>query len=103
MIFIRGDVSDGSENDTLLKTIIGPNWKHLTGADQPVHSPGASPGYKHDEYWADIMRRVEERRKIKENATPTTPSQIASETESAINIEEQASPEVTPPVSNDEN
>ena len=66
MIFIRGDVSEGSENDTLLKTIIGPNWKVLTGADQPIHSPGASPGYKHDEYWPTVIARAEERKKRKE-------------------------------------
>lgn len=66
MIFIRGDVSEGSENDTLLKTIIGPDWKILTGADQPIHSPGASPGYKHDEYWPTVIARAEERKRKKE-------------------------------------
>lgn len=62
MIFIRGDVSDGSDNDILLKSIIGPNWKILSGADQPIYSPGASPGYKHEEYWPDILLRSEERK-----------------------------------------
>ena len=63
MIFISGDVSEGSENDILLKKIIGPDWKILTGADQPVYSPGASPGYKHEEYWADALSRAEERKR----------------------------------------
>lgn len=72
MIFIRGDVSEGSENDLLLKSIIGPDWKILTGADQPIYSPGASPGYKHEQYWPDMLSRAEERRNRDVGAT--TPS-----------------------------
>jgi hypothetical protein len=63
MIFISGDVSEGSENDLLLKEIIGPDWKVQTGATQPVYSPGASPGYKHEEYWPSVLSRAEERKR----------------------------------------
>lgn len=58
LIFITGDVSDGSENDLLMKNIIGDNWKLLTGADQPVYAPGCSPGYRHDQYWPSVMERI---------------------------------------------
>jgi hypothetical protein len=74
MIFIRGDISDGSDNDQLLQTIIGPNWKVLSGADQPIHSPGASPGYNHSEYWPDILQRAEERKKKNESPCEGGPS-----------------------------
>jgi hypothetical protein len=38
MIFISGDVSEESENGVLLRKVIGPYWKVLTGADQPIYS-----------------------------------------------------------------
>lgn len=58
VIFIRGDVSPGSPNDITMNTIIGSNWRELTGATQPVHAPGCSPGYRHDEFWPQLMDRV---------------------------------------------
>jgi hypothetical protein len=58
MVFIIGDVSDGSENDKTMKELIGDNWKILTGADQPVHKPGASPGYDHDNFWPAALERA---------------------------------------------
>lgn len=62
MVFITGDVSDGSKNDLLLKEIIGDNWKVLTGAEQPVlqqTNPPSSPGYNHSVMWPALMKRVE--------------------------------------------
>lgn len=72
MVFIRGDVSDGSENDVLLKSIIGDNWKVLSGADQPILRQGSSPGYLHDVYWPTVQSRVKEQdsRRIRQQASP---------------------------------
>ena len=59
VIFISGDVSEGSENDLKLKEVIGDHWRDLTGAEKPVLSPGCSPGYKHDEYWPTVAERID--------------------------------------------
>ena len=56
--FINGDVSDGSNNDTLLRDIIGDNWKEITGATSQVVKKGASPGYDHCAYWPRLMERI---------------------------------------------
>jgi hypothetical protein len=69
VIFIRGDVSPGSRNDETLTAIIGSHWRELTGATQPVHIEGCSPGYQHDEFWPQLMERVtrvQEREREKE-------------------------------------
>jgi hypothetical protein len=58
VIFINGDVSEGSENDLKLKTIIGDNWKILSGACQPVVASGCSPGYNHDGYWPSAVEKA---------------------------------------------
>eukprot|EP00759_Apiculatamorpha_spiralis_P054303 PhF_6_TR6903/c0_g1_i1/m.10024 len=70
VIFIRGDVEDGSENDEKLKTIIGPHWKTLTGACQPVYVEGNSPGFDHDEYWPTIDRRLKEEEDREKDGEP---------------------------------
>lgn len=62
MVFITGDVADGSANDKLLRDLIGDNWKALTGAEQPVlqkTKTPSSPGYLHAEQWPALMKRVE--------------------------------------------
>lgn len=59
VVFIYGDVSDGSANDTTLRTIIGDNWKVLTGAEQPVLKPNTSPGYNHEVFWPTVIERYE--------------------------------------------
>lgn len=60
MVFITGDVSEGSPNDNLMRDIIGDDWKTLTGAEQPVLVPNCSPGYDHSVYWPMNMRRLKE-------------------------------------------
>lgn len=57
VLFIYGDVSDGSVNDQLLCDTIGNNWKILTGAEQKVLKPMSSPGYDHDIYWPIVLER----------------------------------------------
>jgi hypothetical protein len=56
MIFISGDVSSGTENDTLMQNLVGSNWKELSGAEQPVVQQGCSPGFNHATYWKNILR-----------------------------------------------
>jgi hypothetical protein len=58
VVFITGDVSDGSKNDQQLRSIIGDDWKVLTGAEQPQTSSKISPGYKHDDYWPTVSERL---------------------------------------------
>jgi hypothetical protein len=60
IVFIRGDVSDGSPNDLRMKQIIGDDWKKITGACQPVLNESCSPGYNHEEYWPTVLTRVEQ-------------------------------------------
>lgn len=62
MVFITGDVSDGSANDKLMRDLIGDDWKVLTGAEQPIlqkTKPASSPGYLHSQQWPALMKRVE--------------------------------------------
>jgi hypothetical protein len=70
VVFINGDVSAGSANDKLLSHVISPDWKHLTGAEQPVLKPKCSPGYQHDEYWPRILR-LDGRSNLKESPQST--------------------------------
>lgn len=58
IIFISGDISEGSKNDCCMKQLIGENWKVLTGADQVREKPGCSPGYNHKSYWESFMSRL---------------------------------------------
>ena len=44
--------------DRLMKTIIGDDWRTLTGAGQPVLSEGSSPGFDFLVYWTGLMKRV---------------------------------------------
>ena len=63
VIFISGDVSEGSANDMHLKDIIGNNWKELTGAGQPIYQPNSSPGYRHEIYWPTVIERINKLKK----------------------------------------
>lgn len=58
LIFVTGDVSDGSANDEQMQSMIGPHWKILTGAGQPVLRRGNTPGFHNDIYWPMAMRRA---------------------------------------------
>ena len=53
-----GDDSDGTENDAMMRVIIGDNWRALTGAGQAVLVPGCSPGFDMSSYWPVVMARV---------------------------------------------
>jgi len=59
VVFISGDVSDGSPNDVTMRMIIGDNWKKLTGAEQQVYKKNCSPGFQFDTYWASIIGRYD--------------------------------------------
>ena len=94
MIFITGDVSDGSANDKLLRELIGPNWKVLTGAEQPIlqkTKPASSPGYLHSVHWENLMKRVEvvqEREKIeRESRAITSKARVESSVASDMTTE----------------
>lgn len=70
IVFITGDVSDGSENDVKLREIIGDNWKALTGGEQPVLKKGCSPGYDHAVFWPTVQQRLN---RIKQQSDATAP------------------------------
>ena len=57
VIFISGDVSDGSANDIKLTQIMGSDWKIKTGAEQ-TQLPNCSPGYDHTVYWPTVVDRI---------------------------------------------
>mmetsp|Transcript_18765 Transcript_18765/g.27126 ORF Transcript_18765/g.27126 Transcript_18765/m.27126 type:complete len:288 (+) Transcript_18765:34-897(+) len=59
LVFISGDISEGSENDQTLRDIIGDTWRDLTGVSRGVLEPNCSPGYSHSEYWPTVLTRVE--------------------------------------------
>lgn len=60
VVFIIGDVSEGSENDLKMRELIGDNWKEMVGAEKQPLKPGSGPGYDHDAYWPTVMSRLEE-------------------------------------------
>jgi hypothetical protein len=60
LVLISKDVSEGSKNDLTLKEIIGPDWKTLTGAEQPAFHPKSSPGFNIDTYWPMAMQKLKE-------------------------------------------
>ena len=67
VIFITGDITDGSPNDMQLRDVIGDNWRELTGAGEPVAAQAwspkakrmvdASPGFDVEVYWPDVQAR----------------------------------------------
>ena len=59
VVFISGDVSDGSPNDVTMRMIIGDDWKKLTGAEQKVYKKNCSPGFQFDAYWPSILARYD--------------------------------------------
>ena len=54
--FISGDTSVGTDNDRMLQSILGENWRELTGQDKPVMEEGGSRGYSHAAAWAAAVR-----------------------------------------------
>lgn len=85
VIFLSGNVEDGSENDRQMRELIGDKWKQLTGAAQPVLRAGSSPGFIHEEYWAYIMNKLQRISSSSSSSsslsatTPNTPSTMSSE------------------------
>ena len=77
LVFVLGDVSDGSANDILLRSIIGDDWRLLSGAGQPVHAKGSSPGYIHEQFWPTVVERLDKMRS--ETTTITTTIMTANE------------------------
>mmetsp|Transcript_7864 Transcript_7864/g.17429 ORF Transcript_7864/g.17429 Transcript_7864/m.17429 type:complete len:468 (+) Transcript_7864:84-1487(+) len=57
--FIVGDDSPGTANDAMLQTLIGSNWRELTGAYSPKETPFSSRGYVHTQCWRRLL--LEER------------------------------------------
>lgn len=78
VVFIIGDVSEGSANDLKMKELIGDNWKVLTGAEQEVLSPGCSPGFSHSSYWPDLMSRLKTVQQKEQNQSSSNNEDSAS-------------------------
>jgi len=55
VIFVTGDCSVGTQNESILRTLVGDDWKVQCGVDQPVLAPGCSPGYDHATYWQQAL------------------------------------------------
>ena len=59
IIFLTGDMTDGSVNDKKMKTVLGDDWKEITGAGQPIITKGSSPGFNFEKYWDNHMKKIE--------------------------------------------
>lgn len=59
VVTIKGDCSPGSKNDTLMRNLLGDDWKKLTGVEQPVQK-GCTPGFNFEPYWEELQREDEE-------------------------------------------
>eukprot|EP01034_Spumella_vulgaris_P023948 gene23948-30232_t len=93
MVFIIGDVSEGSENDLLLKSIVGDDWKALVGVEQPIAIKGNSPGYHHEKHWPTVIERLSSLTPTGSNAN--TPS---SSSKGGVAFEKEAGEETSPTV-----
>lgn len=69
ILFINGDVSDGSENDIKLRSLIGDDWKKTTGACQEMLQPNSTPNYLHSVNFPATIARLDA---IKEAGTEDT-------------------------------
>jgi len=79
IIFIGGDVSEGSENDQVLVELLGEDWKRLTGADQHRFEKHLSPGYLHRAYWPTIVAREQTVRDFEQKRKRTRESSKTAE------------------------
>lgn len=48
-----------SDHDTLLSSVIGDDWKKMTGAFQPVTDKTVAAGYVHETYWPEAVKEEE--------------------------------------------
>ena len=48
---VRGTYEEGSKNDEMMKLLIGPDWRAITGVGGEKATPKSSPGYDHASYW----------------------------------------------------
>jgi hypothetical protein len=99
VIIIVGDYSDGSDNDKLLRSLIGDDWKALTGVGQRT-LPKCSPGYDHSQYWPFAMQRLKE---AMDKDDCDIMKDVPSVRVEAINIENTSSDSATKPYENQNN
>ena len=74
--FITGDLTEGSENDQKLTTLIGPNWRELTRAEYPAEK-GKAAGFNTEENWTleeQRMSMISEKRGEKSHNSDPFPS-----------------------------
>lgn len=81
---LSGDISTGSENDMLMKKLIGNDWRIMTGAGGPIlatpYSPkakkriDASPGFDIATYWPAVLHKERAWMKKKEAQREKTAS-----------------------------
>ena len=66
VLLLPGGAGPGSASDLKLREMIGPNWRALTGAGQPMvkgwserlsRMVDASPGFSIDRYWPTVLDR----------------------------------------------
>jgi len=55
VVWIKGECASGEKNDLLMQNLVGPNWKEITGAFQPVIRRDASPGFDFDKFWEGLL------------------------------------------------
>ena len=72
VVFISGDVSDGSPNDVKMTELIGSDWKIKTGAEQPQLT-NCSPGYDHETYWPTVVKRMQDMEAVTASSSDSVP------------------------------
>ena len=57
VVFVRGDVSDNSSNDLLMRQLCRDDWKALTGCEQLERCKGCTEGFEPSAYWQGVVER----------------------------------------------
>lgn len=85
----KGDCGEGEKNDLVMKNLIGPDWKTITGAFQPAVNKDTSPGFYFDKFWEGLLREEDQWWQLHRN--------YANQMKFSFPIPEEEKKEATPP------
>jgi len=69
VMFVTGDVSEGSSNDRMLSELIAPEWRTLCGCETPVLYPKCTAGFDPTRYWDSVLEREREWLRAQQDAS----------------------------------
>ena len=58
IVLVRGEYDPGSKNDTIMQSLLGKDWKAITGIDGEIFDVQSSPGYDHATYWPALAEKL---------------------------------------------